>query len=261
MGENLELKSYTLDMARQAEYITLEGRNMVHDALESGQKIVSVSIVSGGQNDSRLKEIEALARKKNIKVEYVRSDELERQAESRNPQGVIAYMKVPETPTLEKILEEKRDVFVLLLNHIDYEQNMGAILRSSWAAGVDVVVASPNGIHEITPVVAKVSMGGAAYVPVIGMSLFQAIKLLHKYAVPVVGVEVDMGKPMDQAKLTGPIAFVMGGEDVGLSEPLIKECDSFVNIPMNEQVASLNVSVATALVIFEKNRQERLARG
>ncbi|HCW31782.1 TPA: hypothetical protein DGD59_03670 [Candidatus Collierbacteria bacterium] len=178
--------------------------------------------------------------------------------DSRNPQGVVALMEIPEVPTLEQILKAKRDVFLLLVNHIDYEQNLGAILRTTWAAGVDAVIASPNGVHEVTPVVAKVSMGGAAYVPLIGMSMFQAAKLLHEYAVPMVGVEVDMGKPYTETNLRGPVAFVMGGEAVGISEPLQKECDIFVNIPMNREVASLNVSVATALVLFEKLRQEKL---
>ena len=114
--------------------------------------------------------------------------------DSRNPQGVVALMEIPETPTLEQVLKAKRDVFILMVNHIDYEQNLGAILRTAWAAGVDAVVASPNGVHEVTPVVAKVSMGGAAYVPLIGMSMFHAAKLLHEYAVPMVGVEVDMGR-------------------------------------------------------------------
>jgi 23S rRNA (guanosine2251-2'-O)-methyltransferase len=122
---------------------------------------------------------------------------------------------------------------------------------------VDAVVASPNGVHQITPVVAKISMGAAAYVPLIPMSLFQAMNMLHKYAVPVMGVEVDMGKSIYETKLKGPVAFLMGGEAEGLSKPLLDECDSFVNIPMNKDVASLNVSVATALVLFEKIRQEK----
>lgn len=244
-------------MNKKNEFITLEGRNMVHDALESGQKIVSVLLASNTISEPRIRDIENLARKKGIKIQKVSSDEIEKMSDSRNPQGVIALMSVPETPTLEQILKTKRNVFVLLLNHIDYEQNLGAIMRSAWAAGVDVVIASPNGVHEVTPVVAKVSMGGAAYVPLIGMSMFQAIKLLHEYAVPVVGVEVAMGKPFTKTNLKGPVAFVMGGEAVGLSEPLQKECDIFVNIPMEKSVASLNVSVATALVMFEKVRQEK----
>jgi len=230
---------------------------MVHDALTSGQKIASVLLSTSTLNDPRIKEIEDLARKNEVAVQKIDPEEIAKMSDSRNPQGVIALMSIPETPTLEQILKAKRNAFILLVNHIDYEQNLGAILRTAWAAGVDAVVASPNGVHEVTPVVAKVSMGAAAYVPLLGMSMFQAIKLLHEYAVPVVGVEVNMGESYTKTNLKGPVAFVMGGEAVGLSEPLQKECDLFVNIPMNESVASLNVSVATGLVLFEKLRQEK----
>lgn len=231
---------------------------MVHDALNSDKKIASILLAVQTLSEPRIREIENLARKNNVPVQKVTSEELLKMCDSRNPQGVVALMEIPEVPTLEQILKAKRDVFLLLVNHIDYEQNLGAILRTAWAAGVDAVIASPNGVHEVTPVVAKVSMGGAAYVPLIGMSMFQAAKLLHEYAVPMVGVEVDMGEPYTETNLKGPVAFVMGGEAVGLSEPLQKECDVFVNIPMNREVASLNVSVATALVLFEKLRQEKL---
>lgn len=244
-------------MAKTAEFITLEGRNMVHDALTSGQKINLLMVASGSIHDPKIIEIQKLAREKGVNVQIVRSEELEKMSESKNAQGVLATMDAPEVKSLEQILRDKRDAFVLLLNHIDYEQNLGAIMRTAWAAGVDAVVASPNGVHQITPVVAKISMGAAAYVPLIPMSLFQAMNMLHKYAVPVVGVEVDMGKSIYDSKLTGPVAFLMGGEAEGISEPLQKECDLFVNIPMNQEVASLNVSVATALVLFEKVRQER----
>jgi len=247
-------------MAKTADFITLEGRNMVRDSLTSGQKINTVLIGAGSAGDPKIKEIEKLAEEKGVRVQTLQSEELLKMAESGNPQGVIALMDMPEVTTLQQVLQAKRNVFVLLLNHIDYEQNLGAILRTAWATGVDAIVVSPNGVHEITPVVAKVSMGGAAYVPLISMSLFQAIKMLHDYAVPVVGVEVDMGKTMYEAKLTGPVAFLVGGESEGLSEPLQKECDFFVNIPMDRKLASLNVSVATALILYEKNRQESLPK-
>jgi 23S rRNA (guanosine2251-2'-O)-methyltransferase len=244
-------------MAKIANTIIIEGKNMVHDALLSGQSIGSVIIASNSKGDQRIIDIQTLAKKKSIRVEIVRPEELKKYSDSSNPQSVVAMMAIPETPSLEEILNKKRDAFLILVNHIDYEMNLGAILRSAWAAGADAVIASPNGVHDLTPVVTKVSMGAAAYVPLIGMSLFQAIDTLNKYAVPVVGVEVEMGKVYTEAKLTGPLALVMGGEAIGLSEPLQKACDSFVNIPMKSGVASLNVSVASALVMFEKLRQER----
>lgn len=244
-------------MKNKVKQIVLEGRNMIHDALNSKQVIETVLVSSTVLKDPKIIEVQKLAHKKGVPVQTVKSDDLTKYSESRNPQGVIAFMKEPEQPTLEQILKEKRDVFILLLNGIDYEQNLGAIMRTAWGAGVDAVVASPNGVHSVTSVVAKVSMGAAAYVPLIGMSLFQAIKLIHEYAVPLVGVEVNKGASLYQTNLRGPVALMLGGEEVGLSEPLMKECDLLVNIPMNEQLASLNVSVATALCLFEKVRQEK----
>lgn len=245
-------------MAKAQKNIVLEGRNMVKDALNSKQKIEVVVISSASLNDPKIKEIEILAKKRGSRIQMVKPEDLLNFTETKNPQGVVAIMAEPENPTLEEILKTKRNVFLLLLNKIDFEQNMGAILRSAWAAGVDAVIASPNGVHKITSVVAKVSMGAAAHVPLIGMSLFQAIKLIHEYAVPVVGIEVDMGKPIDETNLRGPIALLMGGEEMGITEPLVKDCDLMANIPMKNQVASLNVSVATALVLFEKVRQEKV---
>lgn len=233
---------------------------MVHDALLSAKQVVSVLLSTSTINDPKIKQIESLAQKKGVTIRKISSEEMEKMAESRNPQGVMALMDMPEMTSLEQILKEKRDAFILLVNHIDYEQNLGSILRTSWAAGVDAVVASPNGVCTVTPVVAKVSMGAVAYVPLISMSMFQAAKLLHKYAVPLVGVEVDMGSVYSETNLTGPVAFLLGGEAVGISEPLQKECDLFVNIPMEKEVASLNVSIATALILFEKKRQELVRR-
>ena len=236
--------------------IMLEGRNMVKDALNSEQIIEVVMLSSASLADPRIKEIESIAKKRGVRIQMVKPDDLLKLAGSKNPQGVVAIMNTPETPSLELILKNKRDAFILLLNKIDYEQNLGAILRSAWATGVDAVVASPSGVHEVTSVVAKVSMGAVAYVPLIGMSLFQAIKLIHQYAVPLVGIEVGMGESIYKTNLRGPIAFLVGGEEVGVTEPLLKECDVLANIPMNKELASLNVSVATALVLFEKVRQE-----
>jgi len=230
---------------------------MVRDALVSSHKIQSVLIANTVLDDPRIREIEGLAGKQGIACEKVRPEQIEHLTESGNAQGVIAYMELPETPVLEEILKAKRNPFLILINKLDYEQNLGAILRSAWAAGVDAVIVPNTGVHEITPVVAKVSQGGAAYVPLISQSLFQALSTIKKYAVPVVGVEVDLGNDYTKQNLKGPVALVFSGEAVSLSEPLKKYCDAFINIPMVKNVASLNVSVAVALIMFEKTRQER----
>ncbi len=237
-------------------YIIIEGRNMVHDALVHGSSIQTVVFSMANRPDPRLQEIEKLAKQKQIPVKRISPRDLLELSDSPN-QGVVALMDLPSTPTLEEILRTKTNPLILLFGQIDYEQNLGAILRSAWAAGADAVIVNPSGVHEITPVVAKVSMGGAAFVPLISQSLFQSLKTLQDYAVPIVGVEVGMGKIYTDSKLTGPIALVFGGEASDISEPVQKYCDSFVNIPMQNNAASLNVSVATALLLFERLRQIR----
>lgn len=237
--------------------VLIIGRNMVHDALASDRKITKVYLENNLREDQKVKEIVWQSEKKLIPIDHVKTEELNRLSENGKHQGVAAYMEISEEVSLESILKRKRDAFILLFNHLDYEQNLGAIIRNAWACGVDAIVVGPSGVHEVTPVVAKVSMGGAAYVPVISLSMFKAIALLKKYAVKVVGVEVDMGEDFTKAGLKGATALLFGSEAEGLTEPLIKECDFFINIPMVENVASINVSIAAAIVSFEKRRQDR----
>ena len=246
------------------EQLMIVGRNMVHDALLSDKKIQVIYIGKNSRNDPRIKEILQLADRKNVQISFVPPEKIRAMSGSENTQNIIAYMQNYHGSTLREIIENKlrdgKDPFILLFNQMDYEQNLGAIIRSAWGASVDAIVLSPSGVHEVTPVVAKVSQGGAAYVPVIAQSLFQAIATLKEFSIPLVGVEVGMGKAYDELTLLGPVAFLFGGEVSGISEPLQKKCDIFIHIPINSELASLNVSVATALVIYEKNRQERAAQ-
>ncbi len=247
------------------EQLMIVGRNMVHDALLSEKNIQVIYIGKNSRNDPRITEILKLAQAKNVNVSFVPPEKIRAISGSENTQNIVAYMQNYAGNSLKEIIENKtrdgKDPFILMFNHMDYEQNLGAIIRSAWGAQVDAIVLSPSGVHEVTPVVAKVSQGGAAFVPVIAQSLFQAIEILKDHNIPVVGVEVGMGKPYDKLTLLGPVAFLLGGEDVGISEPLQRKCDIFIHIPINSELASLNVSVATALVMYEKQRQERAALG
>lgn len=236
--------------------IVLEGRNTVHDALSSERRVKRVFIAKESLSDAKIQEIITLAKLKNVSLNFVSSKEIRKGIKSFNPQNILAEMEVEEV-SLKQILQKNKNACILLFNRLDYEQNLGAILRTSWGGGVDAIVVSPSGVHEITPVVAKVSMGGAAYVPVIAESLFPALKFLKDQGIPVVGVESGMGEVYYKQNLLGAVAFMFGGEDSGLSQALKKYCDLFVHIPMCSNLSSLNVSVATAIIIFEKLRQEK----
>jgi 23S rRNA (guanosine2251-2'-O)-methyltransferase len=241
--------------------LVITGRNMVHDALMSDQTIEKLYVAKSSRNDPRIREIMKLADKNDVEISFVNSEKLKTISGSDDHQGVVAYMQKYQETSLKEVLEkcrqDGRDPLILLFNSLDYEQNLGAILRNAWGASVDAVVLNPSGVHEVTPVVARVSQGAAAYVPVISQSLFQAMTLLKDEGIPIVGVEVGMGKSCDETNLLGPIAFLLGGEQIGISQPQQEYCDIFTHIPINNELASLNVSVATALIVFEKRRQER----
>lgn len=236
--------------------VTLEGRNTVHDAILSDKKVTRVFIAKESSQDPKIKEIIGLAYKKGVSVNFIPARELRNKATSPNPQNILAEMEIAQV-SLKEIIEKNENACILFFNRLDYEQNLGAILRTAWGAGVDAIVVSPSGVHQLTPVVTKVSMGAAAYVPVIAESLFPALKLLKDEGIPIVGVEEGLGIPYYEQNLLGPVAFVFGGEDSGLSEPLKKYCDLFIHIPMQSTLSSLNVSVATAIIVFEKLRQEQ----
>ncbi|OGG05614.1 hypothetical protein A2872_00655 [Candidatus Gottesmanbacteria bacterium RIFCSPHIGHO2_01_FULL_42_12] len=236
---------------KAANQIILQGRNTVHDALKSDKIISKIVIADDVEYDDKIAEIESLAKTKGVPIAVISARKM-----SNIAQGISAVMEVVTRPSIESILKSKENPVILLLNHLDYEQNLGAIMRTAWAAGVDAIVCAPNGVHEVTPVVSKVSQGAAAYVPVIAQSLFQAIDVLKRNYIPVVGVEVGLGEVYYKQNLLGPVAFLLGGEAKGLSDPLMRHCDVIINIPINENLASLNVSIATAVILFEKQRQE-----
>lgn len=238
--------------------LTIEGRNVVHDALLGNKRIETIYVSRRSKKDPKIQEILKLAQKERVTIKSVQPEQIHALSRTSNAQGIVAFLRAYEVSSLERILKERKDkALILLYNRLDYEQNLGAILRSSWGAGVDAVVVSPQGVHSVTPVVAKASMGGALHVPLIAQSLFQSLTLIKEYGIPIVGVDMKKGKSYTEITLLGPVAFLFGGEDSGISEPLAKYCDIFIHIPMLSKLSSLNVSVATALVIFEKRRQER----
>ena len=175
------------------QLITLEGRNTIHDALLSDKQIKSLVIGEESAHDVKVQEIIDIARAKHIPISITASKNIKRRSESGNPQNILAEMEI-EQLSIEDILESKKEPVFLFFNRLDYEQNLGAILRTAWGGGADAVIVSPNGVHELTPVVAKVSMGGAANVPLISESLFPQLRLLKDKGIPIVGVEEGMGE-------------------------------------------------------------------
>jgi 23S rRNA (guanosine2251-2'-O)-methyltransferase len=239
----------------------IEGRNPVLEALVRGRrKVRRIFLDSGAKPEPRLDRILGLAAKSGVAVLRVERQKLDRMAEGRVHNGVIAEAEpLPSTTTaalIEEIFVARRDPFLVLVDEIAYEHNLGAILRSALGFGVDGVIVPTRRGAGMSPVVQRVSMGACEVVPLVREGLYSALKPIKKAGIRVIGADMG-GVPVGDLDLRGPIAFLLGGEGEGLGPELRARCDEVTAIPLMGGLESLNVSVAAAVLMYEKRRQER----
>jgi 23S rRNA (guanosine2251-2'-O)-methyltransferase len=238
----------------------LEGRNPVVEALRrQRRRVVRVLIDVGARPDPRIAEIERLAAEVGAKVERVERRQLDKLADGRVHQGVIADAAAMPQLTMRQVMDEVyeagRDPFFVLADEVVYEHNLGAILRSCLGFGVDALVLPTRRGAGVGPVVQRVAMGAAEVVPVVNEGLSSALKPIRDAGIRVIGADAG-GAPVGSVDLRGPLALVLGGEGKGLSDTLRKRCDVVVSIPLAGALESLNVSVAGAVLMYEKRRQD-----
>lgn len=230
----------------------LEGRNVVLEALRRGRRSIRrILMDEGAKNDPKIREILELA---GNKVERVPRQLLDRLSQTGVHNGVIADAEALPEMSLNEILDAKFDPLLVLIDEVQYEHNLGAILRSSLGAGVDGVIIPVQRGKGLTPVVQRVSMGGAEAVPVVREGISASLAEIRRRGIMVVGADMD-GVPPWEVDLTGPLAIVLGGEDKGLTPPVRKRCDVILGIPLLGNLESLNVSVTAGVLLFERVRQ------
>jgi 23S rRNA (guanosine2251-2'-O)-methyltransferase len=245
-------------MAR--ELVQIEGRNAVLESVRSGREIERVILDSAaGERDTRISELLALCHSRNIALVRAPRSEIDRMARGRPHQGVVALAEVRPSVSLAEVLdaceERGKEPCLLLLREVVHQQNLGAILRTAEAAGVDAIVVPTFRGADIGPEASRVSQGASEYVPLVRQSLTQAAAMLRKRGVRLIGADPTGQKTYWECDLTGPVCLALGGEHAGLAGPLAQRCDELVRIPMLGRTASLNVSVACAILLFERLRQ------
>lgn len=238
----------------------LEGRNPVIEALARGRRRVRrVWLDQGARPDPKLERLLALCRDAGVRVDRVPRQKLEELAPGRVHNGVIAHADpLPQLTTrqlLDAVHARGEDPLLILADEVSYEHNLGAILRSALGFGAHGVIVPTRRGAALSPIVSRVSMGGAEAVPLIREGLSSALKHIRDDGIPVVGADMG-GGPVGAARLSGALALVMGGEGKGLSPTLRKRCDHVVSIPLAGALESLNVSVAAAILLYEKRRQD-----
>jgi 23S rRNA (guanosine2251-2'-O)-methyltransferase len=216
----------------------------------------------GGRDAGRVAEIQALAQRSGVAVSAASTEQLDKLAEGGRHQGVVAEIQ-PRSVDPETLLEEVLETagatpFLLVLDGVQDPHNLGACLRSADAAGVHAVIAPRDRASGLTPVVRKVAAGAAESVPFIAVvNLARTLRELKDRGIWLVGTDDSADKALYDVDLKGPLAIVLGGEGEGLRRLTRESCDMLVRIPMAGAVESLNVSVATGVVLYEAVRQRK----
>ncbi len=234
------------------------GTRAVIEAIHAGKEIEKVMIQSGLSNDL-IKELIALAKGHQVPYTFVPAEKLKRLS-SKNHQGVVCLLSTVSYASLDNIIDaayrEGREPFLLVLDRITDVRNFGAMARTAECAGVDGIVIGEKGSAPITSDAMKTSAGALNYIPVCReKDLKVTLKYLRDTGISVIACTEHTEQDIQQANLTGPIALLMGSEEDGISEALLRDVNTRVRIPMKGKIASLNVSVAAGVAIYEVIRQ------
>jgi 23S rRNA (guanosine2251-2'-O)-methyltransferase len=228
-------------------------------AQKNSQQIDEI-LIQEKRKDRRVQEILQLAKQKQVRINFVTHSILDNLCETKNHQGIIAKVKQVANKTecdLMQLLDElKAPAFLLIIDGVQDPHNLGACLRTADAAGVHAVIVPQDRATGLTPVVRKVASGAAENIPFIPVpNLVRTINKLQEMGIWLVGADDQAKTSIFTVDLTGPIAIVVGAEGTGLRRLTKQHCDYLAHIPMAGSVASLNVSVATGVCLFETVRQ------
>jgi 23S rRNA (guanosine2251-2'-O)-methyltransferase len=240
----------------------LTGIHAVREALEAGRALERI-VVAKGRQDTRIEEIVQLARKHNVPLRFEERSQLDRLADSKDHQGVVALTASRPVSTLEDILARANSGsgqkgLIVLLDGVEDPHNLGAIIRTALAAGAHGVVIPERRAAGLTDTVARSSAGALAHLPVAKVTnLARTLEELKEAGYWIVGLDERADKNYTEVDYTSSVAIVMGGEGKGLHDLVRKRCDFVVSLPTTGPVKSLNVSVAAGIVLFEALRQRQ----
>ena len=236
----------------------LFGIRAVMEALDAGKELERV-LLKRGSGSTIFQDLQKKLKTYEVPVQYVPVEKLNA-ITRKNHQGVIAFISEISYAQLETLLpgiyELGDDPLILLLDGISDVRNFGAIARTAECAGVHAIIIPKKGTARINAEAVKTSAGALHRIPVCRFEkLEDAVRILLDSGLQVFAASEKAEQSIFTADLSGPIAFVLGSEDQGVSPGLSRRVSHFVSIPMKGTISSLNVSVAAGVLLFETLRQ------
>ena len=217
-----------------------EGRNAVGELLKTGKNIDKILLEKGAQGSLQI--LFAEARKRNIRVQFVDKQVLDKESVTRHHQGVIAYTTDYEYYDVDEIIAAKKSEkggFIILCDGIEDVHNLGSIIRVAECAGADGVIIPKAGSASVTESVIRISAGAAEHMKVAKVAnLNQTIEYLQKNGYWVYALEAG-GEDIYTEDFSGNVALIVGGEDSGVKRLTKEKCDKLLSIPLQGKVNSL----------------------
>lgn len=237
---------------------TIYGIRAILEAINSKEEIDKVFLQKGTKGDL-MQELEHVLRKNDITTVYVPVEKLNRLTKN-NHQGAVANISPISFYSLadlvEKTLENEKPPLFLLLDQLSDVRNFGAIIRTAECTGVDGIIIQKKGAAPVTADTIKTSAGAAFKVPIVKVDhLKDAVFYLQASGIKIVSATEKTNKSVYETSFTEPVGIVMGSEDRGIMPSIIKASDYTAKIPLQGEIASLNVSVACAVFLYEAVRQ------
>lgn len=227
------------------------GRNVVIELLKSNRNIKKVIL----QENFNEKEIISLLEKSKFRIEMKSKREMDRLCNA-NHQGIIVDIADYKYYSMSDIRDE--DSFFVILDHLEDPHNLGAIIRTCEAAGVDAIILPKDRQVQVNSTVMKTSAGALTNMKVISVSnIINAIDKLKKMGFWIVGTALEDSVDYRKIDYQGKIALVIGNEGKGISNGVRKSCDFIAQIPMYGKINSLNASVASGIMIYEVVRNRK----
>ena len=238
----------------------LFGLHSVQAALDYSPKKIHKAWVDSGRQDKRLTQAVNDLLDLGIEPEKVDRKRLDRLADTNNHQGIVIEVEMPgelsESDLKTAVENLASPALFLVLDNVQDPHNLGACLRTADATGVHGVIITKDNATGITPTVCKVASGAAETVPVYQVTnLARTLRWLKGEGLWIMGADGETSQTLYTTDFTIPLALVVGTEGKGLRRLTKEQCDMLVAIPMMGQVESLNLSVATGVLLYEAVRQ------
>ena len=239
---------------------TVEGRRAVIEALRAGRDIDQILMQDDAQLGPQLREIVFLANGAGIEVDGVSRRDLDRQSATRKHQGVIAIVPDTRYVPIEDLVfaadNRNEPPLLIMLDGVQDPHNLGAIARTVDAAGGHGIVIPERRAAGISPGAIRASAGALEHVPVARVNnVAKSAEYLKTIGLNLIGLEQDAESHYSEPDYTAPTAIVVGSEERGISPGVRSACQSLISIPLRGNMASLNASVAAAIVLYEAVRQ------